>query len=195
MIAEFWLGLKYLCAMNSDRDRNEARRRQRLLRIGAIAGAALAALCAQFAIHLTCLDLEDERKTTWSLEETNAFVHYLHENRSQVDDSGNFKTATFTAAADAILPLRKNGPRKTRQMCRERWSSVSDSYVLSVFATHNYIQFKSIYSSIQNYQATSERLSNSMGGSNINNTGEESVWDDYIAQEVCWFMVSCPCEY
>ena len=130
MIAGFWLGLKYLCAMNGDRDRNEARRRQRLLRIGAIAGAALAALCAQFAIYLTCLDLEDERKTTWSLEETNAFVDYLHENRSQVDDSGNFKTATFTAAADAILPLRKNGPRKTRQMCRERWSSVSDSYVL-----------------------------------------------------------------
>ena len=146
MIAEFWLGLKYLCAMNSDRDRNEARRRQR---IGAIAGA-----CAQFAIYLTCLDLEDERKTAWSLEETNAFVDYLHENRSQVDDSGNFKTDTFTAAAEAIFPFRKNGSRKTRQMCRERWSSVSDSYVLSVFATHNYIQFKSIYSSIQNYQAT-----------------------------------------
>jgi hypothetical protein len=191
MIAGFWLGLKYM-----NRDRNEVRKRQRrLLRIGAIAGAAVVALCAQFVIYLTCLDVEDEQKTVWSLEETNAFIDYLHESRSQVDDSGNFKTATFTAAAEAIFPLRKNGPRKTRQMCRERWSSVSDSYVLSVFATHSYIQLKSICSSIQNYQATSETLSNSMDGSNINNTGEESVWDDYIAQEVCWFMVPCPCEY
>jgi hypothetical protein len=102
--------------MNHDRNvvRDQRRRQRRLLRIGALIGTALAALGAQFAIYLTCLN-KDEQQAIWSSEETNALIDYLHENRSQAGDGGNFKTATFTAAAEAILPFLKNGPKKTRQ--------------------------------------------------------------------------------
>jgi hypothetical protein len=92
-----------------------------------------ASLVAVAAIQVTVLvALEDQEaqeaqaaKAVWSAEETTALIDYLYEHRPQAGNGGNFKTASFTAAAEAISPLLKYGPEKTGKICRRKWSSVS----------------------------------------------------------------------
>ena len=92
-------------------------------------------LVVSAAIYATELEEQESQtvKAVWSAEETIALVDYLY--RSQAGNRGNFKTATFTAAAEAISPLLKYGPEKTEKNCRRKWSSVSD--FLCAFCSHN----------------------------------------------------------
>lgn len=69
---------------------------------------------------------ENPQKAVWTAEEIDALVNYLVANHAEAGDGGNFKTATFTAAAREILPLLRVGPPKTERMCKTKWSSVSD---------------------------------------------------------------------
>ena len=143
-------------------------------------------LAAAAAVHATVLEEQEFQtvKAVWSAEETIALIDYLYEYRSQACDGGNFKSATFTAAAEAISPLLKYGPEKTEKICRRKWSSVSDFYMLSVLANDVYIQIKYIYSSIQKYQATKGVRWDSTDGAGINGEAEERAWNSYVAQKV-----------
>ena len=167
----------------------------------AAAAAAVVALCAQYAT-LVALEEEQEEeqkalnlKAVWSREETTALIDYLYEHRSQVGSGGNFKAATFDAAAEAISPLLKDGPTKTGRMCKTKWSSVSDFHVLSVLATDTYIQIKYIHSSIRKYQATTGTHCDNINGAGIDGGAVESVWNNYIAQKVCWFVLQYSCKF
>ena len=94
-------------------------------------------LVVSAAAYATELEEQESQtvKAVWSAEETIALVDYLYQHRSQAGNRGNFKTATFTAAAEAISPLLKHGPEKTEKNCRRKWSSVSD--FLCAFCSHN----------------------------------------------------------
>ena len=95
---------------------------------------ASAAFSPSYAYALVLL--ASAEKAVWSQEETPALVHYLYKHRSQAGNRANFKAATFEAAADAISHLLEDGPEKTGEMCKTKWSRVSDFlYGLSFLAT------------------------------------------------------------
>jgi hypothetical protein len=154
-------------------------------------------LAAAAAVYATELEEQEFQtvKAVWSADETVALVDYLYEHRSQAGNGGNFKTATFTAAAEAISPLLKYGLEKTEKICRRKRSSVSDFYVLSVLITDAYIQIKYIYSSIQKYQGITGVHWDSTHGAGINGEAEERAWNSYIAQKVCWPALRYSCRF
>ena len=103
----------------------------RQLRRKVVLAACLVALAAVQATALVALEDQEAQeaqaaKAVWSAEETTALIDYLYEHRPQAGKGGTFKTATFTAAAEAISPLLKYGPEKTGKICRRKWSSVID---------------------------------------------------------------------
>lgn len=156
-------------------------------------------LAAATAVYATVLEEQEFQtvKAVWSAEETIALIDYLYQRRSQADNGGNFKSATFTAAAEAISPLLKYGPEKTEKICRRKWSSVSDFYMLSVLANDAYMQIKYIYSSIQKYQGTTGVHWDSTDGADINGEVEERAWNSYVSQKVSWLrlVLRCSCRF
>jgi len=77
---------------------------------------------------LLALEEQNAGKAVWSEEETSAFVHFLYKHRSHAGNRGNFKAAIFDAAAEAISHLLEDGPEKTGEMCKSKWSRVGDFY-------------------------------------------------------------------
>jgi hypothetical protein len=81
---------------------------------------ASAAVSPSYALALVLL--ASAERAVWSQEETSTFIHYLYKHRSLAGNRGNFRAATFEAAADAISHLLEDGPDKTK------WSRVSDDF-------------------------------------------------------------------
>jgi hypothetical protein len=100
-----------------------ARRRRQ---VAVATSVAIASACIQLSVLL----MPKDTKAVWSLEETTAFVDYLHDNRAKAGEGGNFKMTTFNSAAEAIAPFLKMGPRKTDKMCKTKWLSVSNMFSL-----------------------------------------------------------------
>jgi hypothetical protein len=68
----------------------------------------------------------------WTVEEENALLDFLVENRAAVGDGGNFKVQTFRLALDSVTPLHKEGAPKVTKMLQTKWKGVS------MFFLHHY---------------------------------------------------------
>ena len=100
----------------------------------------------------------------------------------EAGNGGNFKTATFTAAAQDISPLLKLGPPKTEKMCKTKWVSVSDSISCALSScTDTHTQLKATYAAIQKYQLTTSGTHwDNENGANITTKADSNVWESYI---------------
>ena len=63
-------------------------------------------------------------KAVWTETETETLIDFIHEHKSQGGGSGPFKTAMWSAAADHLSPLLKEGLPKTADICSQKWQSV-----------------------------------------------------------------------
>jgi hypothetical protein len=66
-------------------------------------------------------------KAIWTDIETAELVNFLYENRSE-GEGGNFKQATYNTAAQHISQHLSQGPAKTAQMCKTKWTGVSEPH-------------------------------------------------------------------
>ena len=62
-------------------------------------------------------------KAFWNAKEVKVLVHYLHIHRTKASNGGNFKTATFNAAAEHLAPLWTVGATKVGQSVKNKWTS------------------------------------------------------------------------
>jgi hypothetical protein len=97
-----------------------------------ISALALTAICTQLTTIMSAAvtgnELTDEKaRCHWNDTETTHLVDYLWQHRAQAGDGGNFKTATFHAAAQHIAEFRTLGPVKTVKHLQSKWSTVSCS--------------------------------------------------------------------
>lgn len=67
----------------------------------------------------------------WTSAEEMAFVVFLHENKSEAGDGGNFKKPTLQRASQHIAPLCTNGHVKDFKSCQNKWAAVSTSVISS----------------------------------------------------------------
>ena len=85
--------------------------------------ASLATLLTHFVvdyyIHSQVSKLPNE-KTSWNAKEVKALVHYLHTHHAEAGNGGNFKTATFNAAADHLAPFWTAGATKVGQSIKNK---------------------------------------------------------------------------
>ncbi|KAF8484556.1 hypothetical protein DFH94DRAFT_688966 [Russula ochroleuca] len=130
-----------------------------------IASGGISSGSAHYAMLLLALEEQNAGKAVWSEEETSAFVHFLYKHRSHAGNRGNFKAAIFDAAAEAISHLLEDGPEKTGEMCKSKWSRI-----------------KAIYTSIQKYRASGMHWG-IVNGAGINGEAAERAWNSYIAQK------------
>lgn len=71
----------------------------------------------------------------WTAAEEKALVDFLHENRSEAGDGGNFKKPTFQRAAECVALLAVNGHTKDVKSCQNKWSAVSYFYCLCTYTS------------------------------------------------------------
>jgi hypothetical protein len=93
-----------------------------------IAALAITAVCTQLT---TILAMETDSKADkdtarWNVDETNQFVQYLVDHKSEGGDGGNFKSTTLRAAADHIAAYRTAGVVKEVKHMQIKWTAVSD---------------------------------------------------------------------
>ena len=62
--------------------------------------------------------------TQWTLSDEKLLVTFLHEHQAASGDGGNFKTATFQAAAVVLEAECTSGGLKTVKACQNKWASV-----------------------------------------------------------------------
>jgi hypothetical protein len=89
---------------------------------------ALVGLCAEYlscSMSQSQSQSQKKEKASWSTKEVTALVDYLYEHRFEAGDGGNFKSASFNSAAEAIVPYWESGPGKSGAQCRTKWMSVS----------------------------------------------------------------------
>ncbi|KAG2071077.1 hypothetical protein BDR04DRAFT_966115, partial [Suillus decipiens] len=67
-------------------------------------------------------------KASWNEDEVDAFVDYLHKEQSKAGETGNFKPAVYTAAAENIAGLWTNGAKKTGAHCKTKWTALKQIY-------------------------------------------------------------------
>ena len=60
----------------------------------------------------------------WTLSNEKLLVDFLHEHRAASGDGGNFKTATFQAAASVVEAKQTIGGPKTKKACQNKWAAV-----------------------------------------------------------------------
>ena len=146
-----------------------------------LTGALFSATCAQYAT-LIMSGVKEPQKVVWSTEETDTFIDYLVAHHSEAGNGGNFKTATFTAAAQDISPLLKFGPPKTEKMCKTKWVSMSGSISCALSScTDAHTQLKATYAAIQKYQSTTSGTHwDNENGANIITKADSNVWEGYI---------------
>ena len=71
----------------------------------------------------------------WTLSDEKLLVNFLHEHRSASGDGGNFKMASFQAAAAILEAARTTGGPKTAKTCQNKWIAVcSFSLTLVLFS-------------------------------------------------------------
>ncbi|KAH9172560.1 hypothetical protein EDB89DRAFT_1964914, partial [Lactarius sanguifluus] len=62
--------------------------------------------------------------TQWTLSDEKLLVGFLHEHRAASGDGGNFKMATFQAAAAIVEAKRTIGGPKTMKACQNKWAAL-----------------------------------------------------------------------
>ncbi|KIO09328.1 hypothetical protein M404DRAFT_105277, partial [Pisolithus tinctorius Marx 270] len=60
----------------------------------------------------------------WTDEEVATLIDYLHTNRSEWADAGNFQQATYVKAAESIRKLHRSGKIKDLKNVSIKWGSV-----------------------------------------------------------------------
>lgn len=70
-----------------------------------------------------------KERVHWTDEEISALVDYLHEHRSE-GEGGSFKKQTFQGAVSHLQPLRKHGGPKDATSIKEKFTKVSDNYLM-----------------------------------------------------------------
>ncbi|KIN94545.1 hypothetical protein M404DRAFT_167969, partial [Pisolithus tinctorius Marx 270] len=101
----------------------------------------------------------------WNHEETAALVRFLHDNRHEAGDNGNFKMATYQAAALHIANYCTDGPPKNYQAVRNKWTG--------------YI--RKIYRDIEYYRAQPSGAHwDNEKGANIQGQHAEQVFEDFV---------------
>lgn len=83
---------------------------------------AITTLCVQYTILL--MSQQQQEKAYWNEDEIRNLIDYLYQQRSAVGEGGNFRMATYNAAAEHISSYHSQGPRKTGKMCKTKWVSV-----------------------------------------------------------------------
>jgi len=69
----------------------------------------------------------DKERVTWNETKTQQFLQYLSDHQAECGDGGNFKAATFNAAARHIASHRTTGPVKEVKHLKTKWDGVSHS--------------------------------------------------------------------
>ncbi|KAG2076620.1 hypothetical protein BDR04DRAFT_1003374, partial [Suillus decipiens] len=86
---------------------------------------------------------------------------------SKAGETGNFKPAVYTAAAENIAGLWTNGAKKTGAHCKTKWT------------------LKQIYSMIETYCNRSGFHWDDDHGAGIEGDAAIKVWNEYTQKKVC----------
>ncbi|KAG2358145.1 hypothetical protein BDR07DRAFT_1489822 [Suillus spraguei] len=110
-------------------------------------------------------------KAQWNVAETNALLNHLLTNISEAGDGGNYKAATFTAAAAALAKanILTSGPLKMSKHCKNKWNSL-----------------KATYQEIQNYHSVSRAHCDSVNGAGIHGAAAMEVFNSYVGSSTSW---------
>jgi hypothetical protein len=85
-------------------------------------------------------------KAKWTPAEVTALVDYLHEHCAERAEAGNFKDATYNAAATALRPLyNNNGAIKTGKMVAYKWGMVGTDLMFSFAYTYSITHSSKLY--------------------------------------------------
>ncbi|KAL4065829.1 hypothetical protein J3A83DRAFT_4375082 [Scleroderma citrinum] len=69
-------------------------------------------------------------KASWTSNETEKLVDYLHQHHSEWTDGGNFKDSTYGAAAVYLQPFYHKGKVKDVKGIKYRWGQLKHTYTL-----------------------------------------------------------------
>ncbi|KIO04856.1 hypothetical protein M404DRAFT_112299, partial [Pisolithus tinctorius Marx 270] len=109
----------------------------------------------------------------WNHEETAALVRFLHDNRHEAGDNGNFKMATYQATALHIANYRTDGPPKNYQAVRNKWTGYISQRCKPLI--------RKIYRDIEYYQAQPSGAHwDNEKGANIQGQHAEQVFEDFV---------------
>jgi len=84
-------------------------------------------------LSMASSNMQTSDKAQWNESETSALLDYLVVHQAESGDAGNFKMATYNAAATAIAPLLNKGPKKTGKMCKNKWVMVCHREFVALF--------------------------------------------------------------
>jgi hypothetical protein len=65
---------------------------------------------------------------SWKSVEETALVAFLHDNRAEAGDGGNFKKPTWLRAAQHVAQFSAQGQTKDMKSCQNKWTAVCFSY-------------------------------------------------------------------
>ena len=108
--------------LESEPDPNSFYHRQKIL----TSALALTALCAQLTTLMAALFQEAKKENvSWNEWETRELVQFFWEHGAESGDGGNFKPATYHAAAQHVAPHLTLGPAKAANNVKTKWTAVS----------------------------------------------------------------------
>jgi hypothetical protein len=84
---------------------------------------AVTSLCAQYILLLMSLPSQREN-AQWNEVEVRGLVDHLYNTRSE-SEGGHFTMEMYDATAKHIASYHSQGPKKTGNMCKTKWISVS----------------------------------------------------------------------
>jgi hypothetical protein len=154
-------------------------KRRRTLWAGAL---AITTLAAQYSTVIMAQHIKSV--AYWNDQEVTALVDYLVEYRAEAGDGGNFKSATFNAAANHIAHLLSQGPVKTGKMCKTKWNSVCIFQSIFALSFTKAIQLRQTYTAIETYRNQSGFHWDDDKGASIAGDAAADVWNTYIQQKV-----------
>jgi hypothetical protein len=77
--------------------------------------------------HVTASKKPSEPKCEWSAEEEERLIQFLLSKIASAADGGNFKQATWNAAAVEMAKFPTKGANKTSKACSSKYGRVSSS--------------------------------------------------------------------
>ncbi|KIN93642.1 hypothetical protein M404DRAFT_170643, partial [Pisolithus tinctorius Marx 270] len=112
----------------------------------------------------TAGEIEEESKhAKWTDEEVAALIDYLHTNRSERADAGNFRQATYAKAAESIRKLHRSGKIKDSKNVSIKWGSL-----------------KHTYNTIMTYRSGSGEHWDNENGANICGAADAEKWAKFV---------------
>ena len=97
-----------------------------------VAGISVIAICTELATIMTIETDKAEKETArWNDKETQQFVQFLVEHKSEGGGNGTFKNKTMMAAAQHIAPYRTMGIVKEAKHMHMKWSTVCPHHLFN----------------------------------------------------------------